>query len=334
MNILLTTFGLLLVFVLFCTAQWRAATDMVFMDIVSTETFAACRNNALGLVNDRSEEKYKKLAPKKAPTNSKAIANKIDSTKAAETTALLEEEEEDPPEVDEREDEAEEKNQKQQKKQDCTSMLHIGALIKQDDININEGKGRAIFQLLHNLVTEMYKNEKFFIKAQEKDGDFVNQLLLNQIDKAKETQGTRKLGKAKDLATVNLDDKEQSYVRYKMFKGTKTSRKNKQTQDEAGYYPLLEFISLRNRTGNTIMSVWLAKRPLLMALFQDEKIVDEVIECRREIYNDIRKRKAAGMSGIDATNSKELENRFGTLIPDNLRQYIDFSTSSTKLPPK
>ncbi|MBS0638156.1 MAG: hypothetical protein JSS12_11660, partial [Verrucomicrobia bacterium] len=322
MNILLTTYGLILIFVLFCGAQWRSATDMIFMDIVSTDTFAICRDQALDILNNRSQEQYEKLSPKAPPTKSKAIANKVDSSKQAETTALLDTEEEPSPiQIDRRDDEPDEKKPKQQQKQKCTSLLHIGALIKQDDININEGKGRAIFQLLHNLITEMYKNERFFINALEKDGDFVNQFLINMIDRAKETHQGRKLKTAKDLTTVNLEDKLQSYVRYKMFRGTKSRLSKKQTQDDPGYYPLAEFTSLNLRSGNTIMSVWLADRPLLMALFQDDKIVDEVIECRREIFNDMRKRKAAGMN-VSNENSKELELRFGGLIPDNLRQYI------------
>lgn len=335
MNILLTTYGLILIFVLFCGAQWRSATDMIFMDIVSTDTFAICRDNALKIVNNRSKKQYKKLTPKAPPTKSKAIANKVDSTKAAETTALLEvEEEDDPVEIDERNDEPEEKKQKPQQPQKCTSLLHIGALIKQEDININEGKGRAIFQLFHNLINELYKDEQFFKKALEKDGDFVNQFLINLIDKArevyKEAKRKRQPSIAKDLASIPLDNYEQSYARYKMFRGTKSRLSEKQTQDDAGYYPLEEFTSLNLRSGNTIMSVWLAERPLLMALFQDDKIVDEVIECRREIFNDMRKRKAAGMN-VSNENSKELELRFGGLIPDNLRQYIDLSVS-TKYP--
>jgi hypothetical protein len=327
MHILLTTYGLLLIFALYCSAQWRSATDMAFMDIVTINTFARARNEALGMLNDRAKSLYTKYAPDEAqkPGSSKSIASTVDSTKAADKDALIivdeDEDDEAPLELQELSDEEPAKKSKVEK---CTPHLHIGELFTDDNLNITDGKGKACFTLLKNLMISMYGNENFYLEAKEEVPDFEDRFLINLYERTKDRE--KKVTRVKALATIELDDELQNYVRYKIFNGNK-SRYDKDSADEVGYYPLLQFTSITKR--KTLLSLWLAPKPLLMALFQNPDVVQEVIEARRDIYNDLRKDK--NQSAV-TTKENELRLRFSSSIHDIDTQFIDFKVSRTRPP--
>ena len=133
MHILLTTYGLLLIFALFCSAQWRSATDMAFMDAIALEVFTKSRNHSIGVLNNLSKEQFDKLSPKKEKTGSKAISNKIDSTTTADTTALINEEDDDDDYMEAAEGPSDKEEEKKPAKpirkdptQNCSRFLHIG----------------------------------------------------------------------------------------------------------------------------------------------------------------------------------------------------------------
>lgn len=329
MHILLTTFGLLLIFSAFCSTQWRMATDMAFMDIVSSETFAKCRNKTIDILNNHSKGLYKKENPEKEnkPQGSKAIASKVDSTTQADTNALIErqEEDEDDEAAIELPDEFDEEPAKNPKAEKCTSVLHIGELFSDEPLDIHSGKGKACFTLLKNLITELYSGQRFFEEAKQLDPDFEQRFLENLYERAAEENENRSLTRVKDLATLDLHDNVQMYARCKIFNGNK-SRFTKDSLEHSGYYPILEFTTMAKKS--KLMSLWLAPKPLLMALFQNEDVVQEVLETRREIYNDLRKDK--NTSSVQA-KEQDLRLRFATYIPETV-DYIDFKVSRTRPP--
>ncbi len=322
MHILLTTYGLLLIFTLYAASQWRSATDMAFMDIVSTDVFSLSRSRALDELNDHSLDIYKKISGKEKQ-KTRSIA-KIDSTKQADTNALI---------TDDRDDEEPliirekpEKTEKTPKKShpgqpNLSSFLHIGELFTSDELTIHEGKGKAIFTLMKNMMSVMYGEEKFFKEAKKADPEFEEHFILNLYERAKDSN--KNLGRTKDLGTINLDDELQNYVRYKMFKGTK-SRLTLGNEEESGYYSFLEFTQMSKKP--TILSLWLAPKPILMALFQKPEIVDELLQVRRDAYYDLKNGKTTATA-----ITQDLRLRFSIHIQNqgidpNL---IDFNASKT-----
>lgn len=331
MHILLTTYGLLLIFALYCSAQWRSAIDMAFMDAVAIERFALFRQEALASVNNDSRNLYKKYTDKKTPKpTSKAVSSNVNSTEAASDSALLtddDEEEEDAP--IERPDAPEEDTPKTKvPTSKCTQHLHIGDLFKGENPTITEGKGKACFTLLKNLMTVMYGEQEFYEEAKELIPDFEEQFLTNLFERTKEEQTDKQwISKVGHLGSVELDDELQSYIRYKIFTGNK-SRLVKGSEDDPGYFPLVQFTSMNKN--KSLMSIWLAPKTLLMALFQDPEIVKEVIAVRREMHKEVKKDHSPQAK---AAKEKDLRLRFGVLIPDqSLVQYIDFQVSTT-VPP-
>lgn len=301
MHILLTTYGLLVIFALFCLAQWRSAVDLSYIDAAARENFAICRQEVLELVSDNAQDSYKSLRPADDENDEEAD----DEEPIVKVDSLNE-----PPEEPE-------------KKGRRTSFLHIDALFLGEESNIFEGQGKASFTLLKALITELYSGQDFFERAKQEIPDLEERFILNLMEKVKDLQEEETLSSAKELASLNLDDYLQSYVRYKMFTGNKF-RKKKAKAEDPGYYPLIEFVSLRKNA--SILSLWLAPKPLLMALFQNEDVVKEVIAARHEIYNELKKDK--NKSSVD-TKESELKRRFSIYIRGIDSQFIDFKVSRT-----
>lgn len=327
MHILLTTYGLLLIFALYCSAQWRSAIDMAYMDTVAIERFALFRQKALSKVNNQSRRLYDKYKPDEpAKPTSKAVTSQVNSKEPASDSALLTEDEEDEEEApieppDEPEDVTPKKKNSSPK---CTPYLHIGDLFTGDNPSLTEDKSKAAFALLKNLMGEMYGGQDFYEEAKETSQDFEEQFLTNLFEKTKEDQINKQwVSKVGHLGAVELDDQLHSYIRYKMFTGNK-SRLIEGSENDPGYFPLVEFTSMKKH--KTLMSIWLAPKPLLMALFQNPEVVQELIEFRREIYSEIRKDKSASTK---QAKEQELRLRFGPYIRDIDTQYIDFQVSST-----
>lgn len=326
MHILLTTYGLLLIFALYCSAQWRSAIDMAFMDAIAIERFAEFRKTSLSEVNNKSNTIRKKYNDEHRPkTNSKAVSARVDSTEQASQNALLSDEDEEQEPIEHPDEEEEEApNKKKQSTERCTPYLHIGALFKGDNPNITEGAGKVAFTLLKNLMQTLYGDQKFYKEAKELQPDFEDEFIKNIFEQARDEQKNKQwISKVGHLGAIPLDDKLQSYIRYKMFTGNK-SRLNEGSEDDPGYFPLVQFTSLKKR--KTLISLWLAPRPILMALFQDPQVVQELMDFRREIYSEIRKNNS---SGTKQAKQEELRLRFGSLIRDIETDYIDFQVTGT-----
>lgn len=303
MHILLTTYGLIVIFALFCLAQWRQSEDMAYIDAAAKESFVAMRDDQLEKISDKSQEYY----------NTFRQEQKKDDEEDQELDEPLEK----PDSLDDELDEEEEKPERR------TSFLHVDAIFCEEEPDILQGRGKASFTLLKALISELYSGQDFFERAKESIPDLEEHFLHALLDKVKELKEEETLTSAKELASLNLDDDLQSYVRYKMLTGNKYRKKNAKVSDP-GFYPLLEFVSFRKHPH--LMSLWLAPKPLLMALFQNEDVVNEVVQARHEIYNELRRDK--NKSALQ-TKEAELRRRFSMQIFGIDSQYIDFKVSRT-----
>ncbi len=333
MHILLTTYGLLLIFALFCTAQWRSATDMAFMDAVAIERFTKSRNRSLAQVTNQARKLHEKHSPTPQKASSKAISSQVDSTTAADTNALIIDENEDeepaldPPDMPDDEKDKPDKKVKNRAPKKCTSYLHVHDIFMGENPTITEGKGKSAFILLKNLIAALYSGQDFFEAAKDKIPDLEEQFVQSLYESAKDSQTEEQwLLTFKNLDQLELDDKTQTDLRYKAFTGNKR-RLDKESSEAPGYFPLYEFTSIKKN--DAIMSLWTAPKPLLMALFQNEEVVQEVLETRKEIYNARRRKTLANSQPSD---EPDLKLQFSSYIRDIDPQHIDFQISGTRPP--
>ncbi len=327
MHILLTTYGLLLIFVLFCAAQWRSATDMAFMDTIAIERFTESRNISIENLNEKSKDLYLKSRPK-APAAPKIVSSKVDSSKQADTNALPADDDEDN-EPTEPADIPKDEPDKKISVEQGTRFLNVRDMFLGENPSITEGKGKACFTLLKNLLTAAYEGQDFFQEAKEQIPDIEERFLINLYEKAKEAQQEGPWIKTfKNLDQLHLDDEVQNELRYMAFNGNKSQHADA-SSDASGYFALTELVSVAKRK-NTIMSLWKAPKPLLMALFQNPDVVQEVLETRREIFNEINRDKTN--ASLITSKEGELKLRFGVYIQGIDTQYIDFKVSKSRPP--
>jgi hypothetical protein len=198
-------------------------------------------------------------------------------------------------------------------------------LFNDENPSVFEGKGKACYTILKNLLQELYTGQEFFEEAKESYPDLEEILIRKMVEKAAEKRSEETpLETSRELAILDLEDQLQTYVRYKMMTGNKYRRK-KATYAEPGYFPLIEYVSMKKHSH--LMSLWLAPRPLLNALFQNEDVVEDIIKTRHEIYNDLRKDK--NKSAVEA-KGKDLKLRYSSYLMGIDPQFIDFEVSRTQ----
>jgi hypothetical protein len=295
------------------------------MDTISMDHFKNHRRDNIEFIINESNRAYDKNKPQEfKQSKTKAVSSKVNSDTPVETTALLDTDEEmEDYEIEPTEEMAEEapKKKGQQPKENCISSLNLSGLFRGENPTYVDGKGRASFTLLKNLLNVLYGGQEFFEKSKEAIPDIEERFILDLYEKAKDQQSEINWIKlSKHLSCIELDDKNLNHLRKKMMNGNKEYF-SVEDLDKAGYFSLKKFISVNER--EKVMSLWLAQRPILMALFQDEKIVQEVLEARREILTEMD-RKRLDKEGAE----KELQLRFGIYCGD-LKEYIDFSVSGS-----
>lgn len=181
-----------------------------------------------------------------------------------------------------------------------------------------EGRDIACAKILKNLMIVLYKNEKFYKEAKDVMPDFEDRFIEKLVIEAKKrAESGTILPKAGYLATLELDNELMSYTRYKMFTDRGGHFWLSEQPSMPGRYALQDFLSIKTNSGY-LASVWHAPYPLLMAIFQDESVVEDVMKTREEISQ-------AMQEGDDqAAMRNELRRRFSDKLGDIDPKFIDF----------
>ena len=314
MPILLTTFGLLLVLTISAVSQLTSSKNTALLTIASIQATEELQ----ALFELRLERRAKMQAARLKPKEKKEDAA---FSKEVEDIAIIE------ATTSDQERALDEKPSKGPKSH-RTSFLHVGALFVDDDPNIIDGAGKAAFVLLQNYMRELYKDQSFYKEALERYPDLEEIIIKKWIEETKELRSTLKedgrLDKAKELDTLSLSDDRLMYIRYKMFTGANPRKK---TKTDMGYYALSECISVKKSPH--LLSLWLAPRALLSALFQNDEVVQELLSWRKETYKEIASRKSQDLLQI---KSAECKSKFAASIPASIsKELIDFQVSNNRL---
>lgn len=319
MPILLTTFGLLLILALAGVSQVTNTKNATLLTATTFEQFDESRialQKALKIQAKRLDG-INRPNPDKDPFSPQAEDKLVEEATTPDHF---------------REDLEEQPKDKRTRR---TSYLHVHALFCQDDPNLVEGIGKATFLVLQAYLKELYQGQEFYEIAKQEYPDLEEVIIKKWIQQAQDlrklSEKEGKLTKASELQILDLEDNHLTYTRYKMFSGTSPRKKPRKTSktvyEGAGYYTLSECISMSK--SNQILSLWLAPKPLLMALFQNKQIVNDVLAWRRDTYNEIVKDKK--QSTIEA-KSNDFKLRFASSIALPIdHQFIDFGVSYNRV---
>lgn len=167
-------------------------------------------------------------------------------------------------------------------------------------------------ELAKQLMTYLYQDQPFFKEISEKRPQFLNEI-LDQIEGAAESQlESQTLRNATALSKLEFADRELQYIFYLMLHGfprpanipvrpiesQSDKESTEDTDDETaalqesseataaiGYTSLLDYISVAKTAK---LRVFLASRPLLMAIYGDDSIVDHLMEMRIDLYRQVQ----------------------------------------------
>jgi hypothetical protein len=319
--VLLTTYGLLLVFALFSFAQWKNAEAFLFTDQLAQNRFFRFREDATLVISENALSRYRKDPARKVKPDQ---SDDIGGEKGKETPDSLEDHEEDKTNNARR-----------------STMLNIYPLLC-EDISLLDGKGKSCFALFKSLLQVLYEGEVFFDNLKKDIPDLEERFISTCIDIARRRKEDEKpLSSASQLLILDLSGEPQlEEARFGMMRGEKRRGKKTPPARDLDHYMLQEFITI-NKSQQHIMSIWLAPHPLLLAAFGDEAVVEEIMRTRHEMYKELRNDRRNNQANdqkttLSSLKQADLQNRYKDLLVSGISaEYIDFGVSLTnpKRPP-
>lgn len=217
-----------------------------------------------------------------------------------------------------------------------TSYLHIRSLFKEKGKTEAEEseKKKVAERLLTRLLTVLYKNQPFFEEAKQQEGHLEEGVIQDMMAQGTHLAKKNGLKYREDLATLELDNSLHQGVLYKILKGN--TPQASQDSIEKGelppltspenYYSLCDFIEIADTQRRTVMSVYLAPKELLEALFQNEETANDVLRKRMEVYEAVKAQKNTNK----AEQGEEFREYVKRRLPADINpDIIDLEISST-----
>lgn len=191
--------------------------------------------------------------------------------------------------------------------------LNIAPIISDSDLDMSD----AALYILHRLLPQLY-TQKTCLRGY--DENVLTRLTEQVMKDAKHHHTIKKqLDHAKQLANLELEIEDLQPLFYKVMKGTIRYSEKKAALQEDEYYSLLSFIAMENTA--TILSIHKAPRELLLALFPDEKIVDDLIHERKIAAKEKDKMKRLSLK-------EKIQAKFSSYLPEEVpSHFIDFDVT-------
>lgn len=238
---------------------------------------------------------------------------------------------------------------------DSLSRLSFGVFIDAKKRQEHSKELNQITLLTKRLIAILYQDQKFYQDA-IKANPYIVETLLDRIYQTAIQLPKNTITRAPDLANLNLQDPELNLFLYKILNGTHTKeelakvqqqllapiatlveeRGEDESQDRedsteeeyktpTGYRSLLDFITMKDATK---IRIYLAPKELLLALYGDKDVVNEIIATRNQLYKAITSGGTSQMKPEDATKDFSLlfQNR---ALQEYDNSNLDFKVSKT-----
>ena len=156
-------------------------------------------------------------------------------------------------------------------------------------------------RILSNLVQNIYGSQPIFHKDANDPSNMSGLIdLFARIRKEARNLSTNyRMTKVNDLGNVDLGDRSLQFIYFILLKGGKGSF--------AGLCclpPLSSYISLKK--SSTCVDAYLASKPILLAIFGNENVVNDLMQYRQSISTQLRDGKTADMNALE----KDFRDRF------------------------
>ncbi len=209
------------------------------------------------------------------------------------------------------------KNGKQGDRNGNSSKLPIGLLLEASTNDVYLG----VRSVLRELINELYAPYKFYKEMQQERPDFVDEMISALPYAKKNLPGQQKITKSKDLANLDLGNRELNEVYYKMLKGAEFPYETKEGIVEEGYPSLVEYITTKQ---GKKLRVYLAPEVLLKVVF-NESTAEEIVSVREYLYGEVNQER---LSAVEASNRLKsmFEDKVGV---SGFRNNLDYSVTKT-----
>ncbi|NGX57616.1 MAG: hypothetical protein K940chlam3_00509 [Chlamydiae bacterium] len=221
------------------------------------------------------------------------------------------------------------------------SKVNLNVFLQDPTTNEKSALLNAHNGIIRRLIENIYADRPFFQEFEEKRPDAVNELWQAVVRALKRLDEQGKgIGKAKHLANIQLDDPELNLFFAQMLKQIQTpesilydceSKKVKDVQKKVEYYPnLIDFVGVDGKTEKPYR-VWLASKPLLQAIFQDESVVEAIMVERSELHKQLnnvpKDRRDQVRSELNDTFEQQFRNKLPSDMPAGI---VTFETSLSR----
>lgn len=204
------------------------------------------------------------------------------------------------------------------------------------DKKFRESKPEAnkeMTELIHDLLVQQWGQQPFYKRLAKDHPHFVRALLNDIIATADQVKDVKKGVKNLDqLIMMDWNDLELKTAFGRMLQEGLVYNKKFKRQDghpdvtydsPQGFQSLRDFFTSRHFDK---IRVWLAPRGLLLAIFRDPALVEEVVQMRQELYSEARK------EGTDKEAlSKQFEEAFSSKTV--YKEVLDWHVTTTKVHP-
>lgn len=227
------------------------------------------------------------------------------------------------------------KKDAEKKTVNATSKLSLYPLLNKDVKNQDFDLYNQVRYVTKRLIDLLYSNTRFYREISAKRPSFSDDILdAIEANAAKLPKG-QKITSVKDLANLDLGDKQLNDVFYMILKGTRredsrsvaiNSLKDQPDQEDTpvddGYESLLDYINVDARKK---LRVFLASEKLLLAITGNQELVDEITTQRVALYKQVEQ-KLVEEGAATAQFTQQFGSRISSIVNEHL---LDFTVNKT-----
>lgn len=213
--------------------------------------------------------------------------------------------------------------QKKREGSKSTPQISLVSLLNREEQVKNSQKTQAVEMLFKQLLYVLYGQQPFYREMLQERPGAIEELLERLTEGYTKLPKKKRPQQAKDLANLDVNDGQLQFFLYRLFSGIPAAPGAEKEQEVVP--SLLGYITLKP---NVPLRLYLAPRPILIAVLGSDSAADALIAERQQIYKGLRRKGVHGLSLEEG--SKQFENTAKGLGIRYLEgDQIDFSVSKT-----
>lgn len=222
------------------------------------------------------------------------------------------------------------KNSNKSEKVNASSKINFYPLLHLNQEGKSPSYANTQRILLKRLIYQTYENQPLFQEMQKSSQDIIEYLLDKISSAAVQPENKNKIERLKNLSNIDLGNEKLQILFATILHGSQNSTaalmkcesNNKNTPPVISYPPLENFVEVES--AQKPIRVYLASPQILLAIFDDMNLVEEIIAERARINREFKKNSKANLT-------EQFRQSFQPRLPADLdANYFNFDVTSTQ----